>query len=344
MRILMNVETERLNLYTRFTGEKFCSFKEYENAVDAVAVVIQGTSFQEDLEISLTFNIPVIVVAGSNNMAGQEYARKAAHLGVPDSCIVIKKEDKVCALDGREIAGAVRGIGVKAIVQAARYALDNKLYPELLVWEEEGEPVAAEEEPVVFDEQLSKSSSSKQCQNGVARLSKESDASLRVEGVLQTSRKVAVVLKATPDADSGKVAKNLAEDLNGLHFELSNTPESYKLYGKTIEKAVESGKYIVFTGNTFIGTGYISAEWLIVELDAAILTAIPDLVDTIYKKAEKMIHAVGEFKEGQSAVKTWLESGWKLDAIVPNKGFERFKEAFGKIVYPSAAALAAQFA
>lgn len=353
MKILINAEASKLELYARSTGAEFLPLEDLGNAEDAVAVVVQGTSFQKDLETSVAFNVPVVVVAGNDNRAGQNCAREAVRWGIPEACILLKKGDRVCSLDGREIAEAIKGIGVRAIVQAAQYALDNKLYPEPLIWQED------EEEPVLFEEPAQPEHPAKQDENpqkpspleqekknadNAVRLSRGSDAELRVEGVLEMSRKVAVVLKATPDADSGRVAKDLVEKLSGAHLEISAAPESYRLYGETLEIAAESGKYMACTGSTFVGTGYMSAEWLIVELDAAVLTAMPNLVDAIYKKAEKVIHAVGGFKEGQAAVKTWLDSGWKLDAVVPSTGFERFREAFGKIVFPNAAALAARFA
>lgn len=357
MKILINAEADKLELYARSTGTTFLPLKKPESIDDAVAVVVQGSSFRKDIETSVVLNVPVVVVAGSDNKAGQECAREAVRCGIPEACVLLKKGDKVCSLDGREIAETVKGIGVRAVLKAARYALENKLYPEPLIWQEDEEEPVVEEDPVLFEEpehpakrqeKLPKPSPVRQEQkntgNNVVRLSRGSDAELRVEGVLEMSRKVAVVLKATPDADSGEVARDLAEKLSGAHLEISSTPESYRLYGETPEKAAESGKYMACTGSTFIGTGYMSAEWLIVELDAAVLTAMPNLVDAIYKKAEKVIHAVGGFKEGQAAVKTWLESGWKLDAVVPSAGFERFKDAFGKIVFPNAAALAAQFA
>lgn len=353
MQILINTEQGKLELYARSTGTTFLPLKKPESIEDAVAVVVQGASFQRDVEASIALNVPVVVVAGNDNQAGQSCAREAVHWGIPEACILLKKGDKVCSLDGREIAEAVKGIGVRAVLRAAQYALDNKLYPEPLIWQDEDDPVLFEEpaqpeQPAKQEEMPQKPSpvrqEKKNTGNNVVRLSRGSDAEMRVEGVLEMSRKVAVVLKATPDADSGKVARDLAEKLSGAHLEISSALESYRLYGETPEKAAESGRYMACTGSAFIGTGYMSAEWLVVELDAAVLTAMPNLGDAIYKKAEKVIHAVGGFKEGQAAVKTWLESGWKLDAVIPSAGFERFKDAFGKIVFPNAAALAAQFA
>lgn len=358
MKILINAEADKMELYTRSTGTAFLPLKGSGSTGDAVAVVVRGSSFQKDLETSVALNVPVVVVAGSDSQAGQNCAQEAVRWGIPEACILLKKGDKVCSLDGREIADAVRGIGVRAVLKAAQYALENKLYPEPLIWQEdEEEPVVEEDpDPVLFEEpeqpaerqeKPPKLSPVRQEQkntgNNVVRLSRGSDAELRVEGVLEMSRKVAVVLKATPDADSGKVAGELAEKLSGVHFEISGNPESYRFYGETLEKAAESGKYMACTGNSFIGTGYMSAEWLIVELDAAVLTAMPNLVDAIYRKAEKVIQVVGGFKEGRSAVKTWLDSGWKLDAVIPGAAFEKFKDVFGELVFPDAAALAAQF-
>jgi phosphoribosylformimino-5-aminoimidazole carboxamide ribonucleotide (ProFAR) isomerase len=49
-----------------------------------------------------------------------------------------------------------------------------------------------------------------------------------------------------------------------------------------------------------------------------ILGSSPKLVDSIYKKAEKIIHVVGDFEKGKLAVDAW-RSSWRLDAVVSNK-------------------------
>lgn len=354
MRILINTKPNKLELYARSTGTQFLPLKSLEASEDAVAVVVQGASFRDDLEVAVGLNVPVVVVAGSDNEKGQECAREAVRWGIPEACVLLKKGGKVCSLDGREVAEAAKGIGVRAVLRAAEYALENNLYPEPLIWREE-EEVAVEEEPVVFKEpeptkpeppkreEGPKPPQPKQ-QSNVVRFAKPTDTKLRIEGLLEMSRRVAVVLKATPDAESGRAAKDLAEKLSGVHLEISDAPRSYTFYGETPEKASETGRYLACTGSAFVGTSYTSAEWLVVELDAAILTEMPDLVDAIYNKAEKVIQAVGSFNEGQTAVKTWLDSGWRLDAVVPSAGYEQFRSVFGKIVFPNAAALASQFA
>jgi len=151
-----------------------------------------------------------------------------------------------------------------------------------------------------------------------------------------------VVFKATPDAESGKAAYDLATSLNGVHAELANKQCSYCLYGNTIEDAVATGKYVICNGKTLTKGGIVEADWLVVEIDAGILSSFPKLVDSIYRKAEKIIHVVGDFEKGKLAVDAW-RSSWRLDVIVPNqREYEKYRKAYGNIVLTDITALAKQ--
>ena len=323
MQILINAAEPSLESFKRATGIEFISLNSPASR-DSVAVVVQGSSFEKDISIALQLGVPVVVVAG-NDMKCVEHATKNF---IPDSCILIKQGNDVVTADGKKIANTVGGgIGVRAVVKAATYAYQNKLCPEPLVWIE-SEPII---EPVLntTEESIKENKSVTPMQSAA-------------DNILDLAKRIVIVFKATPDAESWQAARDLASRLNGIHAEITNKPYSYTLYGNSIETAVATGKYVICNGKTLTKGGIVEADWLVVEIDAGILSSFPKLVDSIYRKAEKIIHVVGDFEKGKLAVDAW-RSSWRLDAIVPNqREYEKYRKAYGNIVLTDITALAKQ--
>lgn len=323
MQILINAAEPSLESFKRATGIEFISLNSPASR-DSVAVVVQGSSFEKDISIALQLGVPVVVIAG-NDMKCVEQATKNF---IPDSCILIKQGNDVVTADGKRIANTVGGgIGVRAVVKAATYAYQNKLCPEPLIWIE-SEPII---EPV-----LNTTEESIKENKSVTPMPSAAD------NILDLAKRIVIVFKATPDAESWQAARDLASRLNGIHAEITNKPYSYTLYGNSIETAVATGKYVICNGKTLTKGGIVEADWLVVEIDAGILSSFPKLVDSIYRKAEKIIHVVGDFEKGKLAVDAW-RSSWRLDAIVPNqREYEKYRKAYGNIVLTDITALAKQ--
>jgi len=323
LQILINAAEPSLESFKRATGIEFISLNSPASR-DSVAVVVQGSSFEKDISTALSLGVPVVVVAG-NDMKCVEHATKNF---IPDSCILIKQGNDVVTADGKRIANTVGGgIGVRAVVKAATYAFQNKLCPEPLVWFE-SEPII---EPVLntTEESIKENKSVTPMQSAA-------------DNILDLAKRIVIVFKATPDAESWQAARDLASRLNGIHAEITNKPYSYTLYGNSIETAVATGKYVICNGKTLTKGGIVEADWLVVEIDAGILSSFPKLVDSIYRKAEKIIHVVGDFEKGKLAVDAW-RSSWRLDAIVPNqREYEKYRKAYGNIVLTDITALAKQ--
>jgi len=324
LQILINAAEPSLESFKRATGIEFISLNSPASR-DSVAVVVQGSSFEKDISIALQLGVPVVVVAGND----RECVEHATKNFIPESCILIKQGNDVVTADGKKIAETVGGgIGVRAVVKAATYAFQNKLCPEPLVWFE-SEPII---EPVISTVE----------KNSVKEEKNVIPLHNPAEGILDIAKRIVVVFKATPDAESGKAAYDLATSLNGVHAELANKQCSYCLYGNTIEDAVATGKYVICNGKTLTKGGIVEADWLVVEIDGGILSSFPKLVDSIYRKAEKIIHVVGDFEKGKLAVDAW-RSSWRLDAIVPNqREYEKYRKAYGNIVLTDITALAKQ--
>ncbi|HHY41187.1 MAG TPA: hypothetical protein GX502_08065 [Syntrophaceticus sp.] len=326
MQILINTSKTSLETFKRATGVEFRPLESTSDR-DAVAVVVQGNSFEKDISTAIQFGVPVVVVAGND----RECVEQATKYFIPESCILTKQNNSVVTADGKKIAETVGGgIGVRAVVKAAEYALKNKLCPEPLVWIE-SEPTI---EPVISTVE----------KNSVKEKKNVIPLHNPAEGILDIAKRIVVVFKATPDAESGKAAYDLATSLNGVHAELANKQCSYCLYGNTIEDAVATGKYITCDGKTMTKGSFVETDWLVVEIDTSILASSPKLVDSIYKKADKIVHVVGDYEKGKLAIDAW-RSSWRLDAVVSNKqNYGKYKKAYGDIVITDIGVLTEQLA
>jgi hypothetical protein len=318
LQILINTTESSLESFKRATGIEFTGFNS-STGQDSVAVVIQGSSFDRDISNAIGMGIPVVVIAGN----AQECVEKAKKHFIPEPCIILKKDNSVVTAEGKKIAEAVGGgIGVRAAVKVAEYALKNKLCPEPLIWFET-EPTI---EPVITTNEVNTKKETKKEKKNVIPLRNPA------EDIVDIAKKAVVVFKATPDADSGRAARDLSASLNGVHAELANEPRSYALYGDTVDEAVATGKYISCNGKALISSSFVETDWLVVEIDTDILASCPKLVDRIYKKADKIVHVVGDFEKGKLAIDAW-RSNWKLDAIVsPGRDVSRYKNVYGNIV------------
>lgn len=331
MKIFINAEKDKLPIFSKATGVEFLPLNgDLDGQSGAVAVVVRGNSFLESLEKVSGVDLPLLVVAGTEDQEGRECVEAARSFGVPEACVLVKRTDKVCSLDGREIAQAVkqgRGIGARAIVSAAEYALKNDLRPEPVVWEEPPD-VPVLEDPLVDED---KSETPSKNRKKVSFIGSFEDA-------LETAERVVAVFRSTPQAKSGSVAREIALASNGTHVELAGSPASYRLYGRDLEEALGKG-YAYSDGKRFEG-GHNGC--IVVEIDPGVPHA--EAMEKVYKKAEKVIHVVASeaADEAKNAVNAWIKSGWKLDGIVPDRpsAFAVFQKAFGKLVYPDVKAFA----
>lgn len=343
MRVLINLPPERTIALTRADGVEFCGLSEKPNK-ESVAVVVRGASFAADLARAVSLDIPVVVVAGTEDAEGLRCMELARSVGIPDGAVIVKRENEVCALDDRQIALAVRqgrGIGVTAVVLAAKHALTNNLIPEPVIWEEN---VVSDDEPVILmgDPEVQEEASERRVSEKPTPVKPDKPASGNPEAcpvkrhafarsfadLVHGADRVVAVFRAVPDAKSGRVAQEIAQAMDGQHVELSAQPQSYKVWGHTLDEALAAG-YLHSDGKNVKGES--RGGNLVIEVDLSVFD--PEILDLVYKKAEKVVQVVTKnLKEGEEAVRAWLSSGWRLDAVIPDSPVpaEALKKAFGE--------------
>lgn len=344
-RILLNREETKLELYSRAAGVRFASLDVGETSEGDVALVVEGQTFEHDLERAISLGIPVVVIAGSGDVA-HAAAAAATAVGVPPQCILVKRGNRVETYNGESIGPAsARGIGLKVVVDAARRALEERLLPELLIWEEKS--VAGESgynalEDTHREQEVSAGGSGSAVPPAkVGRPEAASGtyspgpgtASRNLEGMLSLFGMVAAVFRSVPEADSSLVASQLASRLGAPHLEVSPEPRSYGLYGRTLKDACASGRYAHCDGRNVSPVTLLGGAWIVVEVDP--LTPEPEAVEAVYRHASLVVHALSSARAEESvrAVQLWIDSGWKLDAVVPDdsRGNAVFSKSFGSL-------------
>lgn len=342
MQIIINLEPGNTETLSRATKTEFIALGAADfdkNNDQKVIVVVRNDKFTEDLEKTSPYNLPLIVVAGSEDAAGKECINKARAFGVPDGCIIVKRKETVFTIDGREIAPAVRqgkGIGARAVVEAATYALENNLRPEPVVWEEKTDDLMDAtlfEEPEKEAVTVPTANHAKTTENKPAQIVPLRKPFIgEFKDILEATEQVIAVFRSTPAAESGIIAMDLARQLRGTHIEVSASPQSYKYYGDNQGETSSPG-YMHSNGTELKGEP-TDLNWLVIEVDPTI--PYPEAMDMVYKKAKNIVHVVGAgaVEDSKNAVNAWINSGWKIDAVIPDKqnSAHAFKD-FGKILF-----------
>lgn len=352
MRILINLKPEVLAKISKSDQIKFSQLtSQLQETKNTAAAVIRSDRFEADLSKAVGLGIPLVVVAGSRDAVGEACIEEAQSYGVPDSCIVVKWGNQVCSLDGRVIAPAIRqgrGIGILAVAKAAQFALEKDLRPELVVWEDESEMLndmpAYEEMPSPQVQPISESPAQPvppavEPMQQIEGISKGGFASSFPE-LLNEADTVIAVFRSVPQANSSHIAVDVARALQGVHLELSASPTSFDQHGATLDSALRSGTYLHSDGTGIQGQ-YNNTGYLVVEVN--LMMENPEAMDMVYQKAKKVVHVVSAemVEPSRNALSAWIKSGWRLDAIIPDKpqATERFVKEFGKIVHSKTSSL-----
>lgn len=357
MRILMNAPKEKLDYYARVSEISFAPLASPGDAGgDAAALVVRGETFTADLAAAVAFGVPVVVVAGTESGGpGRGYAAEALAAGVPPACVLVKKGDKVVSLDGKEYGpAAARGIGLGVVLKAAAHALENRLMPDPLVWEEEGgeetaaglEAAAGSGIPVGprFDaaRRPAPPTAAADANRGAAKAAAPTaPAAGSLESMMDLAAGVVAVFRSVAGAGSGAVARDIAAALGAAHLEISPRAGSYVFYGKDFASALRSGRYLYCDGEAVRrGGGFTGGGRLVAEVDPSVPD--PRVIDAVYRRAAAVVHVVSaDGKEASlRAVRAWVASGWRLDAVVPDDAaaFGWVKEEFGDLACEDAGA------
>lgn len=316
-RLLINADAETAARIARFSGYECVPMDgagpEKEGAV--VVVLRPHTGLGDTLEAVRTASargLPVVVVAGCRDAAGESILREARACGVPGACVLLVEGGKVVDAVGGFVAEALRGtgIGVRAVVNVAEKAVRESLVPEMAVWDG-GEEALWEAEPVDRAAELEEA---EPADRAAETESTPSPASLLLENFLSAAERTVAVLGVKSGVGATTLAACLAgvlEDADPLHLEVSTSPSGYLYYGPDPGTASRTGKYAA-AGGAATGSPR-SCGVLIADV------SLREAVDAAYDRADCVVVVTDGSPVAFERVKRWVQGGWRLDVLAVNR-------------------------
>lgn len=262
-----------------------------------------------------------------------------------------------------------KGVTVSAMVELAQYATDNQLVPDMVIfWKPSAqEPVLYNPEPGKsqeaaplqtpqpaakpdFKPETRHNNKSGAPGHNVQNTQKSGPGpappkqpnetvrattpppKVKAEDITDLARNtdcLILAIKTVPNANSGKIAKDIASELGALHVELALKPESYLLYSDHIDKATMSGQYGFSSGNKVqVLDTYRGGKYVVIEADFC--PELGDVIEKLHGIAKYDIQIPSSLKTSQPSIANWLEIIRKLDAIIPDddSNLEQYRQHY----------------
>lgn len=280
---------------------------------DAVAVVIKDADFAENLAMACSLKIPVLALAGSMSAFGQNAYTKAIAAGVKEEAIIYKDGSSLCNHAGRQFASLVNnGVGVAAVLELSRYALQHNLVPEIIIlWNPDDEDKRVDEAAPIIT-LLEKASETRN------RNDPRPFGQIGLNDLLDNAGKIILAIRTVPVAGGSKMASILADKLGALHLEIASqaflSPTHHPNHP---QNAVRQAHYAYSNGVSVCleSPAPINGP-VVVEIEPNELP--PGLLDRLHDKADFVIHVSDAFDDCRVLLEEWIEAGGRLDAIIPN--------------------------
>lgn len=306
MHIALNVTPEQIDRY-KVIGSAEYSVLGHDQP-DVVAV-LENPDFNSALGKAIKLNIPVVVIVNKDSSEQQ----KALSMGIHPDGVIFYNTGKICSKT-RMFAEA-EGVTVTLLEEICHYALEKRLYPEIYVWKPKTEEIVHDFKPKKTTDRDSGSEKSEKPgfkpekpaphKPDVKQPQVYSPAQATLEQFLDIQNNIIGVIRSSPDANGRIVAKELADTLGVTYLDIaSSVPE-----GSDINYAHSDGRDVTYN-SAFIP----KAQFIIVE----ITPDMGDVLQTVYDRAYKVVHVVNNNPESLAGAKAWADSGFNLDAVIPD--------------------------
>lgn len=297
MIIAINTDNTVIQRLNQTQNETFIELSKIDSHTNAVVIIRDNP--QADMELAVSAGCPVIVIAGTMDEKGKEFIRQAREYMIPDACIVVKNGDRIETLDKMDLGKAVGGIGIRAVLTAVKNAVTNNMVPDILLWRENPPQVTNPKQsagPMKVAEPAVEKTPSPEVKTRVPRTYRE------------FIDLYDYVFCLVMDTDGSQQIKELAEALNAVHVNCGNNNASrlYGNYENNMSYAYEKDKTIMMPGGTRKAVVQASLDTL----------DINDL-EMFLNNAKSVVHVTSGDKI--LSTKEWLESGYKLNAVISDK-------------------------
>lgn len=306
MRILINKSQDETEKYSLLSSCPIIPLTEVVEKQD-VAALIEDKNFEESLKTAISLNIPVVAIVSKDS----KFYDQAIELINPAG-VVFYDNGKI--LSTRKVFAEAEGVTVKTLEAICQYALENKLYPDIYVWKPQEEIISFKQEARQEIRQREEVKSKKQEVEQEIKPKKQemskpqktyTPAQTDLQSYIKSCDHVIAVFKTSQSANSSQVASQLAKQLSTTHLNISVEPnQKQDLY-----YAYSDGNIVNYNSSVMPG------RYLIAEVDAQ----LPEALEFIYGVAYKIVHVVADPGESLGPLKAWTDSGFKLDAVIPNE-------------------------
>jgi hypothetical protein len=315
MKILVNLPDEKLKAFSKVSGFSFIS-KDSAPDAESVYLVIDGLDYQNELNTSVEKDIPAVVIAGSHT--DKQNISQARELGIPDACIIVKEDDVIRNLEQHIFGHSSRGIPVKTMTNICQYCLEQKLYPDLLIWQESN-TIVEHTKDNNFTSNSGNTPAKKSVQDAprdVLPLRNTANARViekNIDDFLTMSDKYLLVFRITPSVKSSSIAQRIAQELGAQHLEVGTNPTSFSEYSSDMTQAIAQGYAYCKDDRVSFSNQYMGSRWLVIEFGD--LSNIL-LMNKVYELSPTVVLIPGTPQDSNQALESYGNN--HLDAIIPD--------------------------
>lgn len=257
----------------------------------------------QDIIQAIKMQIPTVVITEKDSECHREALKY-----LPPAAVVYYSDGKMQS--DQKTFSNTEGLTIQTLNEICLFISENQFYPNIFIWQPRKKtrvetpqqqlsqmpPPVQEPQPVQQQPQKPQPVQQKPPQP------KHSPAQTEFNSFIN-NKDIIAVFKSTPDANSEAVAQEIAQRLNAGYLKVA--PQLNK---STVNCAYSDGDTVNYNAD-------FTPNKLIVEVDAQVAAAM----ETIYGRASKIIHVCGaNIEAGVQAVKNWVSSGFKLDAVIPD--------------------------
>ncbi len=304
MRIIINKTEQETKKYSLLSTCPVIPLTETGNlnAQDVIALV-EDSNFNTTLKTAISANVPVIAIVTKDS----ECFRQALNLIHPHA-VIYYEEGKMRS--SQKVFAEVPGLSVKTLEEICKYAVDNKLYPDIYVWKPREDSIITPQEPsqgdiVSFVPKAPQESPQETVKPVMPKPKAYTPAQTDLKTYINSCDRIIAVFKTSSSADSSQVAAKLAKQLNTVHLNIAADP---------VQK--QNPYYAYSDGNIVnYNSSIMPGQYLVVEVGAQ----IPEALELIYGVAYKIVHVTADPGESLEPLRAWAGSGFRLDAVIPTQ-------------------------
>ena len=328
-KILISLDGETMALVNQVSLITFSSLDDDGD----VAVIFDHNI--EDINKIIQKKIPLVLIAGLiNTKEADTKVKYALKQGIIAESIMLKTKEGIQNVKGDTFDVSAEGLDIDDMIMLCEYAFRKALIPEkIFLWKapekqnEIKESLKKSPTQIVTGEmQIISNNQIKLVQeNNEHKAKDEKKATIKQEKLevfLNKAQKKILIIKTEEDINCKDIDK-----LGGVHLEIGLNPDSYVHYHEDKNQAVLNGKYAYGLENvcySFIG------DKLIIEVSLNEDT-IP-LLEILYNSADIVVQAPKSFTSGNDAIKDWINSKYRLNAIAVQNDYDLFKKEHGDLV------------